>query len=208
MKIITKPWGREYQCYRNDELAIWALEIERDKYTSLHAHPHKNTALVLLRGCVRLSFIRGDPIVLTALDKINIFRGRFHRSTALTDDVLMLEVEAPNDKRDILRLSDDYGRADLPLEEPDREASDGLNLTQFNRRSHYSFAGCSYRELQHDSGLLLDASDESVLICLTGSLEGGLVPAGDAIDAKSFKTIARKFKPLPGSSFLQIWKWS
>ena len=34
--IVKKPWGKEYLCYRNNEVAIWYLHIEKDKQTSMH----------------------------------------------------------------------------------------------------------------------------------------------------------------------------
>ena len=42
--------------------------------------------------------------VLNPLEKINIFRGRFHSSKCISENgAIMLEVEAPVDKRDLIR---------------------------------------------------------------------------------------------------------
>ena len=199
--IIRKPWGREYLCFRNEHVGIWALHITAGARTSMHAHPKKNTALVVLSGAVELSFIRGEPRRMVGLDKINIFRGRFHRTRAISDAVL-LEVEAPDDKRDIVRLDDDYGRAALPLEEP-TEARDESCL-QIDWRP-VVFAGCALQVLDP----LPDPASFSemyghVFITLQGGLARGLVPAGDAIDGATLSRLASQFPPLPGSQFLRI----
>ena len=89
--VVKKPWGEEYLCYRNGEVAIWFLYIKAGEKTSMHCHPTKNTGLVVLKGSLELSFIR-NTISLEGLDKIHIFRSRFHSSHAKTDSFLF-EVE-------------------------------------------------------------------------------------------------------------------
>ena len=106
--VVKKPWGEEYLCYRNGEVAIWFLYIKAGEKTSMHCHPTKNTGLVVLKGSLELSFIR-NKISLEGLDKIHIFRSRFHSSYAKTDSFLF-EVESPEDKEDLVRLDDKYGR--------------------------------------------------------------------------------------------------
>ena len=89
--IVKKPWGKEYLCYRNDEVAIWYLHIEKDKQTSMHCHPNKNTGFVVLEGKAELSFLR-NSMKLEGLDKIHIFRSRFHSTRAITDSFIF-EIE-------------------------------------------------------------------------------------------------------------------
>ncbi len=206
-QIVLKPWGREYLAYRNEEVAIWVLEIEKGKATSLHCHPKKNTALIILRGEIELSFIRdATPHRFFGLDKINIFRGRFHRTRAVSEGVVLLEVEAPDDKRDIVRLEDDYGRAADPIEDATLPLSkDCLQLIDHGRLKQ--FADCSLSiismstkyEIQQERG-------QHVFVTLGGSLERGLVPAGDAIDGATLSRFTRAFKPVFGTTFLHIWK--
>lgn len=108
--IVNKPWGFEYLAYESDDIALWVLHIEKGMSTSLHAHPAKTTGFVLLQGQVRLSFL-ADSKVVSAPDKQMIRRGLFHQTTALTDNVILLEVESPNDKADLVRLTDPHGRS-------------------------------------------------------------------------------------------------
>jgi hypothetical protein len=114
-KLVLKPWGSEYLAFESPDVALWVLKINRGFSTSMHAHPGKTTGLVLLNGSIELSFI-ADSKTLNAPEKQMIRRGLFHKSTALTDDVVLLEIETPNDKGDLVRLTDEYGRDALGYE--------------------------------------------------------------------------------------------
>lgn len=211
---IRKPWGHEYCAYRNAEVAIWVLEIRQGEATSLHAHPRKNTALIVLRGTVELSFIRGEPLRLVGLDKINVFRGRFHRTRALTNDVVLLEVETPDAKLDIVRLADDYGRVGEQIESETTQMKEECLMINSDGNDQV-FAGCALRviTLGEEIGMfftfvkryaLVGFDEQDVFVTLTGGLDHGLLPPGDAIDGESMGRLARAFNPLPGSTFLQI----
>ena len=106
---VPKPWGREYICWESEDCAIWVLEINENKSTSFHCHTEKNTGLVVLEGEVNLKLINSE-YNLKSLEKINIFRGRFHQSTAVGGSALMIEVESPVNKKDLIRWEDSNGR--------------------------------------------------------------------------------------------------
>ena len=107
--FVPKPWGREYICWESQDCAIWVLEINENKSTSFHCHTEKNTGLVVLVGEVNLKLINSE-YNFKALEKINIFRGRFHQSTAVGGNAVMIEVEAPVNKKDLIRWEDSNGR--------------------------------------------------------------------------------------------------
>jgi hypothetical protein len=107
--FVPKPWGREYICWESQDCAIWVLEINENKSTSFHCHSEKNTGLVVLEGEVNLKLINSQ-YNFKALEKINIFRGRFHQSTAVGGNAVMIEVEAPVNKKDLIRWEDSNGR--------------------------------------------------------------------------------------------------
>lgn len=208
-QIVIKPWGREYLCYRNEEVAIWVLEIKNGFATSLHCHPRKNTALIVLQGDVELSFIRDiSPHRLFGLDKINIFRGRFHRTRAVSEGVVLLEVETPEDKRDIVRMEDDYGRENVPIENPTMPLDKNcLQIVDDNQIK--KFAGCALSIFKPEPVQItqLDPSkNHHIFVTLNGGLERGLLPAGDAIDGRILSRFTQQFKPIYGTSFLHIWK--
>lgn len=122
--VVRKPWGFEYLAYESNEIALWVLHIAKGMSTSLHAHPSKTTGFLLLQGQVRLSFL-ADSKIVSAPDKQMIRRGLFHQTTALTDDVVLLEVESPNDKADLVRLKDPHGRSSEGYEKASAHASRG-----------------------------------------------------------------------------------
>ena len=205
--VVRKPWGREYLCYRNEALAIWALNIASGRATSLHCHPHKNTALIVLDGRVEIEFIRGTPLRMAGLDKINVFRGRFHRTRAVYGDATLLEVEAPDDKRDIVRLEDDYGRVGLPIEGPESEEGRRQDCTMISDGGGTLFSECSMRVIRP---LIMDDlrtfRAEHILVTLRGGLSDGLLPPGDAVDGETLARMAQAFAPIPGTQMLLIWR--
>ena len=81
----------------------------------MHCHPTKTTGLVVLDGIAELSFL-SDKRILQGLDKVMIRRGLFHQTKALSESLLLLEIETPKDKHDLVRLSDKYGRESKPYE--------------------------------------------------------------------------------------------
>ena len=108
--IIPKPWGHEYLFFENQDIGIWFLNIEYNKKTSLHCHPKKKTGLIVLDGEINFSFLNNN-VNLTKFKKIMIWPGVFHssKSTSLNDSIL-LEVESPKDKYDLVRIDDEYDR--------------------------------------------------------------------------------------------------
>ena len=108
--VIKKPWGKEYLIYRNEDVALWALHMNRGAKTSMHCHPNKKTALVVLSGSVRCTTLSLDK-VLTAGQGSLIEKGVFHSSEALVENVVVMELETPTNKRDLVRLDDAYGRS-------------------------------------------------------------------------------------------------
>ena len=116
--VVAKPWGHEFLAFESDEIALWVLHIRHGMSTSMHAHPKKMTGLVVLSGEIELSFL-ADSKVVRALDKQMLRRGLFHQSKALSEDVVLFEVGTPNDKGDLVRLKDSFGREALGYEKSD-----------------------------------------------------------------------------------------
>lgn len=115
-KVVVKPWGYEYLAYENKDVAVWYLHINQGESTSMHCHPKKTTGLILLNGEAEVSFL-ADKRVMKGLDKVMIRRGLFHQTKALSNGGIdVFEIETPNDKEDLVRLSDNYGRQDKPYE--------------------------------------------------------------------------------------------
>jgi len=115
-QIIHKPWGFEYLFYQNSEVAIWKLHISEGCQTSLHCHPNKKTGLIVLSGRGELSFFN-DTTELNPMSRHIIREGLFHSTRAIGGQLVMLEVEAPPVKEDIVRFDDVYGRKYKGIEE-------------------------------------------------------------------------------------------
>ena len=113
--VVRKPWGREYLMHCNNFVEIWHLSISNGHATSMHCHPNKKTALVLLTGQASFGTLDRN-VVLQPLDSVIIEAGTFHQTKALSNDVSLIEVETPPAKHDLIRLRDDYGRSNKGYE--------------------------------------------------------------------------------------------
>ena len=107
--VVKKPWGYEYLLFENDFVAIWVLHLRKGQRTSMHCHPLKKTSLVVLSGRVQSSTLSGW-FDLEVLDGLLIENGVFHTTKALSDEVFVMEIETPPNKKDLVRLRDSYGR--------------------------------------------------------------------------------------------------
>lgn len=127
--VVRKPWGYEYLIYQNADLAIWVLHLKHGFQTSLHCHPRKETSITVLSGIVVCSTLEesferhpGDMVVLG--------KGVFHRSAAASaGGAILMEVETPVNKRDLVRYQDDHGREGLGYETVDQMT---LNVQNYN----------------------------------------------------------------------------
>lgn len=117
--IVHKPWGYEYLVFENENVAIWMLHISRTKKTSMHSHPNKTTALILLNGDDALVSSLSKEFILKESDCLMIDKGAFHSTEAMSkilnkpfsqNGLWVMEIESPVDKSDLVRLKDEYGR--------------------------------------------------------------------------------------------------
>lgn len=110
--LVEKPWGQEYRPYVDDFLDIWHLLILPGQSTSLHAHPRKVTYLICLAGSGWSESTRGR-IPVTPGTILRIGRGAFHATSSKegSEPLMLLEVETPRNKFDLIRMADSYDRA-------------------------------------------------------------------------------------------------
>lgn len=106
---INKPWGHEIERYRDDKCSVTWLHIHSGQQTSMHCHPGKTTLLMIVGGEATLSTLSGFH-QLGAGDMVIIEKGAFHKTTSNGEPVVLYEMEAPPNKRDLVRLEDAYGR--------------------------------------------------------------------------------------------------
>ena len=132
--VVRKPWGHEYLLADSADYAVWFLRIQENSSTSLHCHPNKATTLIVLSGTVSIKTLSGSFSIGEG-DVVEIPKGVFHQSSSGSSGVYLIEIETPNDKGDLLRLEDNYGRAGTGYEDSasyDRR-SPNFDLVDLNR---------------------------------------------------------------------------
>ena len=114
--VVKKPWGYEYLFYTSRDLSIWVLKILKNQKTSMHCHRGKKTSLILLEGEAKLYTLNGT-LELKSGNVVTIDQGAFHRtSSEYNKDILVMEIETPTNKNDIIRLKDEYNRSNSGYE--------------------------------------------------------------------------------------------
>lgn len=107
---VMKPWGSEYLLYSGISSALWVLSLREGQMTSMHCHQYKSTCLVVARGAVMCATL-GGSVRRNVGDVLCIDAGVFHQTGAPEGDAVVIELETPPAKNDLLRLHDIYGRA-------------------------------------------------------------------------------------------------
>lgn len=115
-RFIVKPWGHEGRIYDDRWMDVWRLLIEPGEATSVHTHPRKDTWLICIGGEGVLETVAGEQIALAEGSIVHIGAGVLH-TTRTTHGLSLIEVEAPRDKADLIRIDDRYGRAGDPYED-------------------------------------------------------------------------------------------
>ena len=115
--LTEKPWGTEYLLCRSASSALWCLLMHQDAATSFHCHPIKRTGYVVLKGEVMVEFLSSTRKLCSG-EFINFRPGLFHKTTALRNQTVVLEIESPDCKQDLVRLEDSAGRISSRIETP------------------------------------------------------------------------------------------
>ena len=175
--IVEKPWGHEYVIYTNKKLCITYLDILYNHSTSLHCHPNKKTGFILLSGSVEIQLGFYNRENSSAPSKTIIRPGLFHATKALSQKgAIVLELETPIDKNDIVRFKDDYGR-----EKDDYQGSSKLkklnenNLIfkepDFNSPKKYKIGGVEILLEKHrDMKELSERSLDTIISIIDGGI--------------------------------------
>ena len=210
--IVKKPWGYEYLYYQNDFVGVWLLHLEKDHVTSMHCHPNKNTGLILLDGSVEVSFLTSSQI-LTSPHKLMIRRGLFHSTKAISDNgAFLFEIEAPKDKRDLVRISDSYGRAKTPYESSDQFYGNTCDFDLLDSNvngdfklscSKHTFCLLRYVDLKD-----ITHSPSCILVNLSGGLEADpsiyVYQPGDVVSGFTANLLQSQFNYTPDTLVLRL----
>lgn len=118
LRRIAKPWGEEVILSRSAAAVCKVLRIRRGERLSLQYHRRKRETLIVLRGAALLTLgERRDALRRRRVsrgERIAVAAGVIHRLEALEEDAEVLEFAfgAMGEGDDVVRLEDDYGRAD------------------------------------------------------------------------------------------------
>lgn len=114
MPVFDRPWGSEILVCENEFYVLRIFDIRKGARVSLHYHTRRVETLYVDRGSARYWLQRpGEPGVeriIRAGDVIHHQPFEVHRQEAL-EDLRLIEVSTPP-ADDIVRVEDDYGRAD------------------------------------------------------------------------------------------------
>lgn len=134
--MVKKPWGYEYLIFSNQDVAVWVLSMHGGAKTSLHAHPRKKTGLIVLAGDARVSTFSSAHEV-TCGHGCMIEKGVFHSTEALSPEgTMVMEIETPIYKSDLVRLADAYGRSGKGYEGLEHHETRHAALGHFHEKSN------------------------------------------------------------------------
>lgn len=114
MKVVEKPWGQEIWVTANEFYVVRILHVRKGGRVSLQYHEKKVETLYIDQGTARYTLQRPgeerQERILKPGDVIEHRPFEIHREEAL-EDLRIIEVSTP-EMDDIIRVEDDYGRAD------------------------------------------------------------------------------------------------
>ena len=135
--VCIKPWGYEFLAYESNKLGIWFLKLTKDGATSLHTHFHKDSFIIVISGCAKITLVDNQVIDLSCMNSVFIPKYKFHSLASFSDETYLIEIEIFDsttqftDKNDLLRIDDPYKRKKTGY-----EAS--VNL-QFDKLDEYGY---------------------------------------------------------------------
>lgn len=122
--VVNKPWGYEYLWFQNEMVAIWFLYIKKDQKTSMHCHAKKRTSLIVLDGTIKCSTI-DDRYIMNTLEAVVLEPCVFHSSQSVHEQgTIIMEIETPPMKGDLVRMHDAYGRQKSGYEKTNEYSTD------------------------------------------------------------------------------------
>jgi mannose-6-phosphate isomerase len=114
--VIQKPWGHELLLAKNDLYTVKQLFVKAGHRLSLQVHGKKIEHMTLVGGMAHLYLeteMSIEHFVMQPMMPILIEPGTIHRLHAGdTEDAVIIEVSTSGPDEDIIRLDDDFGRAD------------------------------------------------------------------------------------------------
>lgn len=202
--VVKKPWGYEYLLTDSPLVEIWHLSLGHNRSTSMHCHPNKKIALVVLDGQALFSTLNGS-MELSPVDAVAIDSGVFHSTQCVSRKALkLLEIETPPMKHDLVQLEDKYGRVNAGYEGAEKMKVANRAYIKFgnnNDKVIKNFCNSILRiSLVHDK---TDFENGNFKKTRLGVITSGLIKSadkhiaysvGDIVDIKDLKSKKYNFK--------------
>ena len=219
-KVITKPWGYEYVIYNDkNNIAITFLMIKCGYKTSLHCHTQKKTGFIILSGNAEVQYgiYKENTKLMKPLTRLIFRPGLFHSIKSITkNDLYLLETENPYDKKDLVRLEDNYGRKAKEYEGKNFAKNLNSKFIKFKKpklgsKNQYTFNNLQIILEKTKTFEKLTKNDYSTSIAiLDGSLVDNrnqrVISAGEIIKTSTLKILSKTFKIKKPLTIMQIIK--
>ena len=212
---VIKPWGSEYTIYRNSVTSTKLLKINNSKSTSLHCHPIKKTGFILIKGSVDVDLGFYNTKKLSSIARLMIRPGLFHSTKNLHNETaVILEIETPIDKDDLIRFKDEYGREQKPYEDENFMQSLSSNEPIFeepemNETRRYTVEGVPIElEKTNDVKKLNKKNKKAIFAILDGGLKSKddkyVLSPGDIVGTETIHKLTEVFKIKDYITYLSI----
>ena len=119
----NRPWGRFEKFHENKPCTVKLIYINANSRLSLQYHNKRSEFWKVVKGNAIVE-LDGKVVILTEGETIAIPRRVKHRVGALDSDCVILEIAYGKfDENDIVRIEDDYQRAEMPAAKAKAAAS-------------------------------------------------------------------------------------
>ena len=109
MKEVKRPWGNFKQFVLNQKCTVKIIEVNSGEELSLQKHKKRNELWYFLEPAV--VYLKNKKIKVNEGSIINVHKNTLHQIIALKNKTRLLEIAFGDfDEKDIIRLSDKYGR--------------------------------------------------------------------------------------------------
>lgn len=212
--VVRKPWGYEYLWHQTAAVAVWMLHLSADCATSLHCHARKRTSLIVMSGAVECSTF-DDRYRLGPGQSVVLEPCVFHTTRAVSaGGAIMMEVETPPLKGDLLRFRDNFGRVGQGYEDARQYATDlaGFDYTPLQSINHggapfdFKEIRMQYRSYQSGADVVAHLAPGGLVVSLLGRLLLGSTLVADVGQAVSGRELSGSPFPsaFPPVELLQV----
>jgi len=109
----SRPWGRFEKFHENKSCTVKLIYVNANSRLSLQYHKKRSEFWKVIKGTAMVE-IDGKTVILKEGETITIPRQAKHRVLAFESDCIILEIAYGKfNENDIVRLEDDYHRAEI-----------------------------------------------------------------------------------------------